>query len=417
MSLLCCLCEEEFEREELESYMGSHYCPECLAKVKEVHPIANYLHKPKAVFYNDNGSISTTTGTYRSGNKKLYMGMELEIDGGRHTNSTASKINKLFDGKFFYCKHDGSLGDYGVEIVTHPATLKCWEDIIPIEAVREIAVSKGFRSHDTDTCGLHVHVNKDFFGDSEVEREENIAKLILIVNRFWEGYLVPFSRRDYGELDQWSRKNSFSKVFSNDKRVYDKLREKGDRYQAINVLNDKTVEFRFFKGSLNTETILASLQLVDRLCRLAKKIKLETLIRIKWSDVVGIKKIPTELSSYLVKRNIAPTTESPDFVDEVVFKPVKIDGLGDFGACVGDMVYVKTLEFLQNNLERNSDGSLGSYCRFTSNMEQYCGRAYKVMHIKQVDGHTIVALGRDEQHVIPYLFDAEFLTEYLTDAI
>ena len=40
----------------------------------------------------------------------------------------------------------------------------------------------------------------------------------------------------------------------------------GDRYEALNVNGDKTVEFRIFRGSLRYESIMAALEFVNAVC-------------------------------------------------------------------------------------------------------------------------------------------------------
>ncbi len=78
-----------------------------------------------------------------------------------------------------YIKSDGSLDD-GMEIVSHPMTLDfhkqfCWKEIM------RKAISLGYRSHQTGTCGLHIHVNRDSLGEDHDDQEiyENSPKAIL----------------------------------------------------------------------------------------------------------------------------------------------------------------------------------------------------------------------------------------------
>ena len=65
----------------------------------------------------------------------------------------------------------------------------------------QIAKDNGFRSHNTNTCGYHIHFNRSFFEDKE---DECIAKLLYLVEKFWDE-LVKFSRRDYENLERWQR--------------------------------------------------------------------------------------------------------------------------------------------------------------------------------------------------------------------
>ena len=41
--------------------------------------------------------------------------------------------------------------------------------------------------HNTSTCGLHIHLSRRYFGDSQDEQDLHIAKLILLISKFYDG--------------------------------------------------------------------------------------------------------------------------------------------------------------------------------------------------------------------------------------
>ena len=43
----------------------------------------------------------------------------------------------------------------------------------------------------------------------------------------------------------------------------------GGRYTCVNLTNRDTIEFRMFRGTLKYNTLIATLQLVDRICDVA----------------------------------------------------------------------------------------------------------------------------------------------------
>ena len=91
-----------------------------------------------------------------------------------------------------YIKSDSSLDD-GMELVSHPMTLDyhkdfCWEKII------HHAVFLGYRSHQTSTCGLHIHVNRDSLGLDRDEQDEVISRILYFVEYYWNE-MLKFSRR------------------------------------------------------------------------------------------------------------------------------------------------------------------------------------------------------------------------------
>ena len=78
-----------------------------------------------------------------------------------------------------YIKSDGSL-DCGMELVTHPMTLQYHMEQMPWKNVLRKAVGLGYLSHRTTTCGLHVHISRAAFGETEQEQELSIARLLTL---------------------------------------------------------------------------------------------------------------------------------------------------------------------------------------------------------------------------------------------
>ena len=132
----------------------------------------------------------------------------------------------------------------------------------------------------------------------------NIAKAVLLVNRFWESHMIPFSRRTEEQLNHWASKNEIAlEDDDNDATLANKardLRNKG-RYYAVNLRNDNTIEFRLFRGTLKASTFNATLQFVDTLCRFAKKLNINDINKTTWEDIFRDVDYP-DLIDYLTKR-------------------------------------------------------------------------------------------------------------------
>ena len=79
---------------------------------------------------------------------------------------------------------------------------------MPWQALTKKALSLGYRSHKSGTCGLHCHVNRTFFGVTYAKQEENIAKVLFLVEKYWEE-LLRFSRRTQGQMDHWAARYGF----------------------------------------------------------------------------------------------------------------------------------------------------------------------------------------------------------------
>lgn len=282
----CRDCGMPIRRLDENIFNGEYYCERCNPERIAIH---NYSFKPAPRFY---------------GLGDLYMGVELEIDRGEDPEETASEIKC----KQIYCKHDGSLEDNGVEIVTHPCSLEYHTHELGWEQVINVARSHDYESHNAGTCGLHVHVNRTFFGETFDTQELNISKVIILVQRFWE-QIVMFSRRRRGDINHWAKKPyaDFKKEDSTTETFRKMRREKDgeDRYRAINLQNSNTIEFRMYRGTLKLNTLLATLQFTDGICRYAKNHSMDEMYDVTWEDFISDECFAyDELQSYFKERNL-----------------------------------------------------------------------------------------------------------------
>lgn len=238
--------------------------------------IHEYGFKPIPIFKSDDGRGFV--------NSNLYLGVELEIDNGDDRYVCAEKI--LAASPMVYCKSDGSLVK-GVEIVSHPATLGYHMNDLNWRGIMRACRSEHFVSHNTRTCGLHVHVGRRFFGESQAEQDLHIAKVVMLVNRFYDSHVVPFSRRKTFSYCAKGTALGVTKDDSSEVISY-KLRRKREgegRMVAVNLQNTSTIEFRIFRGTLKLETFFAALQFVDAICRFAKRISIEDVDTCTWTDI------------------------------------------------------------------------------------------------------------------------------------
>ena len=202
------------------------------------------------------------------------------------------------EGEKIYIKCDGSLDD-GMEIVTHPMSLDyhmnhfCW-DKLTVHAIK-----LGYRSHQTSTCGLHVHVSRDGLGETYEEQEATISRILYFTEAHWNE-LLKFSRRSEYSMNRWAARHGYD---HDPKKLLDKAKSDRNRYTAVNLCNAHTVEFRLFRGTLKLNTILATLQLVNHICELAYRLTDHDLQTMAWSEFVGYIHEP-ELIQYLKERRL-----------------------------------------------------------------------------------------------------------------
>ena len=264
------------------------YCGECFEKLNN-NSIKNYNYKPEPIFY---------------GSGNIFYGVELEIDRGGECNQNAEKLYEIANSSDdrIYCKHDGSLSD-GFEIVSYPMTLNYhinnmnWLDIF------EKAIEMGYRSHNTHTCGLHIHVNRSAFGEDYNIQERAIGRVVFFVEKHWNE-LVKFSRRTPDNLNHWSAK--YATISDTTEETYKKAKDKRmGRYVAVNLVNSDTIEFRLFRGTLRYKTFIATLQLVDEICYCAANMTDSEFEAMSWLDFVQriLPKKP-ELIDYLKEKRL-----------------------------------------------------------------------------------------------------------------
>ena len=158
----------------------------------------------------------------------------------------------------------------------------------------------GYLSHQAGTCGLHVHVSRKAFGDSYDAQDSAIARVLFFVECHWRE-LLRFSRRTQRQMDQWAARYGYRD--RPDEMLEHVKKGAGSRYTCVNLTNCDTIEFRMFRGTLKLNTLLATLQMVNRICDAAFYLSDDELRALSWSDFVGGIKEP-ELIQYLKERNL-----------------------------------------------------------------------------------------------------------------
>lgn len=247
------------------------------------------------------------------------FGLELEIDKGTFGKACCETIRALCPDNV-YLKHDGSLIN-GIEIVSMPSTLASHKNpkVIPWKKILDTAGDCGFRSHNAQTCGLHIHVDRQFFGDTKFEKDINIAKVILLFDKFWDN-IVKFSRRKNSDLNQWCKRYhwitpTFVQTYANKPNeltrfLIDQLDycgngygEHDERYHAVNIQNANTIEFRIFRGTLRYTTFIACIEFVSDLIHYARVTSVQDILKTEWLDIFGNTE-HKELKEYLIEKEL-----------------------------------------------------------------------------------------------------------------
>jgi hypothetical protein len=175
------------------------------------------------------------------------FGIELEVEGRNGDSYAAAEFARRHLSKD-YCvfKTDGSLGAGGFEIVTRPDSVVYHKS--NWQALFANSPSKMMSSWTNGRCGMHIHVSRRPLSELQ------IGKLLCFLNDpFNERFVVRVAGR---RSDRWGRIEK--------KKVTDAKRTR-DRYVALNLTNDRTIEFRIFKGTLAAPTFFKNLEFVAAL--------------------------------------------------------------------------------------------------------------------------------------------------------
>jgi hypothetical protein len=175
----------------------------------------------------------------------------------------------------------------------------------------------GYLSHKKGLCGMHIHISRKFFGDTEEDRTSAITKMVLFYQTFWSD-CVKFSRRKESQL-HWCDKYDTDSRDKLEGFVKDKHY---DRYKAVNLSNTRTdtIEVRLMRGTLKYETLIATLEFVTHIA--------EKSTTIDWNDIgkkdVWLEGISDNVIAYMKERKCFGY--EPEVIEGGDLETVTIDG-------------------------------------------------------------------------------------------
>jgi len=233
--------------------------------------------------------------------KPIFLGIEIEVNTVKESNEEVTSVIKDIAasplGKDFIMKHDGSIGDYGFELVSVPASLKYLK-----KSIEDGLYTNGLykRIKATPRCGIHVHISKNSF------TKLSFGKFIAFINKKEN---LPFIRDLAGREENkyclaWKlpQRNSNRAVDTSASVASDviknfsgtSLRRSGDSWKSrstknftrgtVNVGKNQTIEVRLFKSSVSMVNIFRKLELCHALTVFAnsgvsiQKLNVETFL-------------------------------------------------------------------------------------------------------------------------------------------
>lgn len=282
----CCYVPEWF-------YHGDNTCEHCYEEEDRI--IEGYCesHEHDPVFF----------GEYKG--EFCGLGVELEVDcdySQKYQNEeVASNLCSHCGLEYNEVRfaEDGSL-DNGFENIIEAHTVKdFWDKQDKWKKMLKYLSDNGYKSHDTNTCGLHVHVSRTMFGKTEEEQATAIAKVFVFFDENWDEIVKVSRRKNFS----WSNKNDIFKDIS--KSNYENWKNEakkknGGHNVALNNSNRNTFEYRLGRGTLNSWSFFSWIDFVLTISKNAKRI---TVKKIQSNDLVSwFSGIKESTAKYIYKR-------------------------------------------------------------------------------------------------------------------
>ena len=293
----CDACCEVYSCDDATSNNNGTYCADCAPNNREEDEEDSVIQS----YHSTRDVVRCLPSPFSRQHNGRFFGVELEVEvkeGERE--EVAARIDGFVNGqsrditaeshaeKVLYFEQDGSLTN-GFEMVSAPLGLddqsRLWKTALSAN------LTKGLRSHDTETCGLHVHVSRA--GLSDVQ----ISKAVCFVNDPDNRPLIETLARRYG--------TGYCKVGK--KKLTTAHHSDGDRYQAVNLCNRHTVEFRIFRGTLRYSSVMAAIEFSNAVIQFATPANgvgynLKTPAFIEFINTAPMRKHTAYLRLYLAEK-------------------------------------------------------------------------------------------------------------------
>lgn len=270
----------EFERGYFRSFVSSRF--------------KTYIHQfnyvPKYIKHFMPGESEDTT---------LLLGAEIEVGGNNNVtsdndkNSTVKKCIQIMNGSdsdeenLIYSTHDSTVQ---IEFDTMPCSLEFHKNKMNYREMFEYLDKEGYKGHDCETAGLHIHANRSYLGKSRISQELVISKILYILEKF-NNEICVIARRDNDYSEFAGEKQNEDSIVE----LYGKYKDKGKR-AALNLQHKDTIEFRMFKSTLKYETFILTLEFVKDIIDYAKSVDIEEIELAKWFDLMNC--FSSELRKY-----------------------------------------------------------------------------------------------------------------------
>ncbi len=270
-------------------------CTSCYEEAHHGGLIRSYHHNPSMVYNHLEGEDTD-----------CFIGTEVETECGNIEERAEITAKHGDNESLIYQMHDGSLDGSGIECITQPMSKDFWDNF-DFESWMSDLTDAGARSHDTEDCGLHVHLSRAWLKTKDSDEQA-----------VYVGRLRQFIADNQERVERFARRSAnrwceYTKsLYESDKQDCSKEQrtekhkacgKRGSRYQSVNNENYATIEFRIFRGTLNAQTYRAS---VEFCLRLVDYVTTHEEGTENWADFITYKPLPDTMQAYMTKRGMLP---------------------------------------------------------------------------------------------------------------
>ena len=264
----CSICGGYDLSNNFTTILNKTYCSKC------------YQRKTKIKSFRNNPDL-----IFKGENAPFYIGFELETRNPNLNDAENNYICDLIDKaigetKTFY-KYDGSVYG-GFEIVSHPHSFDNLKTA-GFEKMFDILNDYNFTKQDDD-CGFHLHFSRGYL------KTFNVYALVYFYSKHYEKFFNLSKRKQYNAT-RWSPANInehllnrfFTTLPTNEDDFNSLVKHNkiSDRYCAVNLTNENTIEFRLGASVLDFDFFNLWIDLHNTIFTNAKNITLENINNIE----------------------------------------------------------------------------------------------------------------------------------------
>lgn len=301
------------------------HCADC-------HDEYNIIHD----YHDGSRPLLWLGGSSHERQKLAFFGVELEVSHGGESTYNAEKIIKAGGhsaDEDITVEHDSSL-TRGFELISTTASYEYHAHKYGWEAMMKKADALEYKSHDGGCCGLHVHIDRQYWSGKPLDESfsllsclskrnikapEVLSAIILVNNTKW---LKTFSRRTnfyycefpkLGTLKGWHfnpplryKENGIQQVMKLLDALNDSETFRG-HCTALNFCNKETIELRFNRGTLKFSTFVAIMQFSQMFAdavKICKTPQQACLINFRWFLKTARRRKYKEFIQYLDERQL-----------------------------------------------------------------------------------------------------------------